>query len=347
VSVESVWYSDTRGARLARAALTPLSWLYRGGVALRNRLYDTGRLRAHDGGLPVISIGNLTVGGTGKTPVTAYVARVVRDEGHTPAVVLRGYGNDETRLHARLTPGAPVVADADRVRGIAEARRQGASVVVLDDAFQHRRAARCLDVVLVSADRWKDGLRLLPAGPLREPIASVRRARLVIVTRKAASLETARRVAERVRKIAGVNPTAIPVAIVSLVPEALVDWHDASRRVPIHELRGADVLAIAGIGDPSSFFAQLEESGATVTRRAFADHHAYTPAEAAELAGACARHKYCVTTEKDAVKLGPAWPAKGGTLWYVSQAVVVNDGGSLITAALRDALSRRFTQPAG
>lgn len=337
---QALWYGQARPLRWTRAALAPLSWLYRGGVAVRNRLYDSGTLRAHSASIPAISVGNLTVGGTGKTPVTAHIARELLAAGYRPAVVLRGYGGDETLLHARLNPGVAVIVNADRVAGIAEAARMGADVAVLDDGFQHRRAARALDIVLVSADQWLDDLKLLPVGPLREPIASVRRARLVIVTRKAVSLDAARRVAERLRRVACVGPSALRVVIVSLTPDALVDWRDSSRRIPMADLAGVPTLAVAGIGDPESFFAQLRASGARVTPRVFADHHAYGAGDVARLVADSAGHKYVITTEKDAVKLGPLWPAKGGALWYVSQAVVVNDGASLIPAALRDAMSR-------
>ena len=111
-------------------------------------------------------------------------------------------------------------------------------------------------------------------------------------------------------------------------------------RLPLESLRGASVLGIAGIGDPASFFAQLSRAGASVTPRRYRDHHAYTPSEVAELVAASAGHKYVVTTEKDVVKLGKLWPATGPMLWYLSQAVRLTEGASLVAAALAKTFKR-------
>ena len=161
--VERIWWGDDALARAARLALAPLEGAYRGVIALRGSLYDAGLLPARQTAVPAISVGNLSVGGTGKTPVAAFVASELRARGGKPAIVLRGYGGDEPLVHATLNPGVPVVVSPDRVAGVAEARVLGADVAVLDDAFQHRRAERWADVVLISADRWTDDRRLLPA----------------------------------------------------------------------------------------------------------------------------------------------------------------------------------------
>jgi tetraacyldisaccharide 4'-kinase len=146
--VEESWERDGALAK----GLAPLSWIFGAGVALRNRLYDAGILGSQSLGLPAVSVGNLSVGGTGKTPMSAWVAERLLELGKRPAVLLRGYGGgDEVLVHARLVPGALRVADPDRVRGAARARAEGAEVLILDDAFQHRRAQRDLDLVLVAA----------------------------------------------------------------------------------------------------------------------------------------------------------------------------------------------------
>src|SRR3954470_7648563 len=123
-------------------------------VGARDILYDAGWLPAAATSIPAVSIGNLTVGGTGKTPIAAWVARGLALRGAHPAVILRGYGDDEPLVHARLNPDIPVVTGADRVVTVNEAARRGADIAVLDDAFQHRRVQRMADLVLVSADRW-------------------------------------------------------------------------------------------------------------------------------------------------------------------------------------------------
>ena len=154
-------------------------------VRVRNALYDRGWLPARRAPLPVVSVGNLTVGGTGKTPVAAWIVRRLSERGHRPALVSRGYGRDELALHGRWNPAVPVVASPDRAGAAREAARRGADVAVLDDGFQHRRLARDADVVLLAAEERFPG-RMLPAGPYREPSRALRRADLIVVTRKAA-----------------------------------------------------------------------------------------------------------------------------------------------------------------
>src|SRR5205814_8266037 len=179
--VERVWFGDDILARAARVALAPSEALYRVSMGVREALYDAGVLATHDPVLPTLSVGNVTVGGTGKTPVAAWIATELIERGARPAIVLRGYGDDEPLVHARLNPTVPVIVAADRVQGIARARDAGATIAVLDDAFQHRQVSREADVVLVSADGWSPAPRLLPAGAVREPVAALRRATIVVV----------------------------------------------------------------------------------------------------------------------------------------------------------------------
>ena len=333
-AVERAWRGDGSGARLLRAALVPLSWLYAGVVRLRNAGYDRDWLPSHAGPIPAISIGNLSVGGTGKTPVSAWVAARLLARGARPAIVLRGYGDDEPRVHAILNPDVPVVVSPDRVSGIARAAAAGATVAVLDDAFQHRRARRAADVVLVSADGWHEPLRMLPAGPWREPLRALARATLVVVTRKAAPAERAALVRRRLREVA----PSLDAAVLHLVPDALRRTDGADSR-PLADLRGRRVLAIAAIGDPAAFAAQLAEAGATVTLRAFPDHHAFGTGEIEELAEAARTTEFAVCTLKDAVKLGTRWPADRVPLWYVSQRVVPEAGEEALERLLDGLLS--------
>lgn len=337
--VERVWYGDDAGARAARLALAPLELLYRGVVAARGALYAAGALRVHDTALPSVSVGNVSVGGTGKTPTAAWLAARLAELGAKPAIVLRGYGDDEPLVHRRLNPSVPVIVSADRVAGVLRAKAAGADVAVLDDAFQHRRARRTADIVLVSADGWSDHAHLLPAGPLREPLGALRRASLVIVTRKAASERDAEAVSAAVRAVA----PAVPQAVVHLAPAELVSL-DGEDRQPLSELLGRRVRALAAIGDPRAFVRQLEGAGAQVRAEFRPDHHHFGDEEIAAFARSVAPEEIAVCTLKDAVKLADRWPAAGVRLWYVSQHVVVERGSDAVDVLIH-ALLRARTQP--
>ena len=319
--LEEVWTGRGRRARAVRALLAPVEALYRAVVTTRGKLYDWRVFRSEDFSVPVLSIGNLSVGGTGKTPVAAWFARALLARSVKPGIVLRGYGGDETIVHQRLNESVPVIAAADRVRGIREAIAQGVDVVVLDDAFQHRRASRDVDIVLVNADAWSGAPRLLPAGPWREPLRSARRANLVIITRKMAERSTV----EDVRRALANAAPQVPVAVAHLAPGDLRSTA-TGQTLPLHVLAGADLTAIAAIAHPDSFFRQLTELGAVVRPHSFRDHHAFTLREARDLASSASNSDFVVCTLKDAVKLESLWPAEAGSLWYVSQRLRIEDG---------------------
>ena len=333
--VEIVWAGRGRRARAARAVLAPVEGLYRAIVTTRGKLYDWGVFRADNFSVPVLSIGNLSVGGTGKTPIAAWFAQRLSSKGAKPGIVLRGYGGDETIVHERLNAGVPVIAAADRARGIREAIAYGVDVVVLDDAFQHRRAARDADVVLVSADAWSGTPRLLPAGPWREPLRAARRANLAIITRKTAEKSTV----EDVRRALGSAAPRVPVATAYLAPGDLRSTA-TGQTLPLHVLRGADLTAIAAIAHPDSFFRQLTELGAVVRPHSFPDHHAFTHKEARDLSMRASSSDFVVCTLKDAVKLESLWPAEAGSLWYVSQRLRIEDGQEHIDRLLDALLTR-------
>ena len=316
-----LWTGTGISARVARAALYPLETAYGAAISARRTLYDRGLLRSHELSLPTVSIGNLTVGGTGKTPVAAWFVAQLRSRGARPAVVLRDYGGDEALVHGALNRGTLVITDADRVTGVRRARDQGADVAVLDDAFQHRRARRDADVVLVSADEWHGSRRLLPAGPWREPLSALRRATLVVVTRKATPIH----LFEEVWVAVGARAPSVPRAAARLAPAALVDAHSATD-YPLSSLAGTDIVAIAGIAGPAAFRRQLEELGARVRLHAFPDHYAYDVDDAVRLARKAAGTPMVVCTLKDAVKLAPVWPRGGPGLWYLSQQVILERG---------------------
>ena len=319
-----LWRSHDFLARFARVALAPAALAYRAALGVRS--WTMRLTEPVVPVIPVISVGNLTVGGTGKTPIAAWVVGELRAQGERPAVVLRGYhGGDEIEVHRRLNPDIPVIGDPDRVAGVARAAEQGATVAVLDDAFQHRRIARVSDIVLVSADAWNGSVRLLPAGPWREPLSALRRASVIIVTRKAADASQADTVAR------ALGPRDAPVAVARLTLGTLMTLGGEERSLAT--LKDATIHAVAGIGDAEAFFTQLRAAGARVTPHAYRDHHAFTQADASALAGAAAGLPV-VCTLKDAVKLERVWPRGAGPLWYVSLRVEFDRGREAVLASL-------------
>lgn len=332
--IERVWYEEGVLASVARLGLWPFARAFGAATWLRNRLYESGSLATAAAALPVISVGNLTVGGTGKTPFAAWLAARLSASA-VPAVALRGYGSDEVEVHRQLNPRIPVVVSADRTAAVREARARDADIVVLDDAFQHRRIDRAADIVLVSAEQVLRPRRLLPAGPWREPLSAASRADLLVVTRKSADDAETRHALGIVRDAV----PDVPVAVVHLRPDSLVDV--ASREaLPLDALRGASVMAIAAVGEPLAFRQQLEQLGARVTLHAFRDHHEFTGDEVAAIAAQVAPDGLAVCTLKDAVKLAGRWPARS-RLWYVSQQLVVEKGAEEIDRLLQRALAAR------
>jgi tetraacyldisaccharide 4'-kinase len=269
--------------------------------------------------------------------VAQWFAAQLAARGARPAILLRGYGNDEGLVHRALMPGAIVVENADRIAGANEAQRRGADMLVLDDAFQHRQVERSGDVVLISADAQEVSWPL-PAGPLREPFASVRRADLVIITQKAASDADVDRMVARVHDAA----PHVPIAVARLTSDELVEW--SSRRTsPLRAHAGTPVLAVSGVGDPGAFEKQLSNAGLTIFPARFDDHHPYSAADATNLIARVPQGGLVVCTLKDAVKLGPVWPRQAPSLWYVSQRVSLVRGAEFVAGLLDAALALRPT----
>lgn len=331
---------------LAGWLLAPLAVLYRGAIAVRNLYYDRAPGAVRPAGVPVISVGNLTVGGTGKTPMVIEIARRLRDAGRRPAVLTRGYRGraageaDEVRELRAALPDVPVLVDPDRVAGAAAARRlHAADCLVLDDGFQHRRLARDLDIVLVDALRPWGGGRLLPAGRLREPPASLGRAGLVVITRanQAEPAAVARISAEIARRAPGV-----PVAEAAVRADALVG--QGGEQLPPETLAGQRVLAVCGLGNPQTFERLVAGLGAdTCAVLNFADHQHYGRRELDRICAAAgaARAGLVVTTRKDWVKLAPLWAAGAPRLVRLEVRIDLRDGSAVLDALLRQALEGR------
>ena len=331
--IERIWRGDDALSRAARVALFPVEAGYRAVTSARGWMYEHELLSIERSKIPVVSIGNLSVGGTGKTPFTAWIASELLRRGQRPAVVLRGYGGDEVLVHQRLNPEIPVVVEARRADGIARAAQMGATVAVLDDAFQHRAAAREIDIALVAAEQWGGSHRLLPAGPWREPLSALRRASLVVITRKTADSSRVSAVSDAITREAPRVPQVVVRFSLSGLRSASDQSHQES--LSLASMAGRSVAAIAGIAEPNLFFEQLGGRGAIVVAHPFPDHHKYSSDDITHvLATSGARDALIVCTLKDAVKLAPIWPATAPSLWYVLQAIEVETGEDTLAELL-------------
>ncbi len=288
--------------------------------------------------LPTIAVGNLSVGGTGKTPLAALIAAYCLARGRTPGILLRGYGGDEPLVHRRLVPQAVVVANPDRAAGAVAARAQGAQVLVLDDAYQLLGVGRDLNIAVVSAESAAASPWLLPAGPWREGRDALGRADLIVVTRKCASAETAGALADQLGRSRRGGGGATPVCTARLAISHL-EGMQSGRRQELAVLAGRRVVAAAGIADPESFAQQLGAAGASVQLVAYQDHHAYRQVDLERLVRAAAGGDYVVITEKDAVKLRQRWPGSAAEPLVAVLAVHWERNGPALEHAVDAALA--------
>jgi tetraacyldisaccharide 4'-kinase len=328
-ALQRLWY----GPRWASLPLWPLGWLFRAGVAVRRALYRAGAMRAERVPVPVVVVGNLTVGGTGKTPVAAWLAGQLALRGHRVGVVLRGYGGrasgqprivtadsdpaevgDEAVLHALGGPRV-VVAGADRVAAAHRAAEAGAEVVVCDDGLQHLRLARDVEIAVVDASRGLGNGKLLPAGPLREPPGRLEHVDAVVLT-------------DRGRGHKAVVAWRGPLTVTARL--ALGDAVNlaSSERRPLDAFRGRALHAVAGIGHPEAFFDALRGADLAIESHALADHAALDPAALPFPAGATV-----LMTAKDAVKCRSF---AGADWWFVELTVGLDrtDAGALLALVL-------------
>lgn len=299
-----IWY----GHHPLGVVLAPLSWLYCLVVWLRRRGYRAGWFARRRLPVPVVVVGNLTVGGTGKTPAVLALAELLRARGWSPAIITRGYGGrgvdwpvvvpadaaadparlgDEPVLLARRS-GCPVVAGPDRVAAGLLALRQGrVDILLADDGLQHYRLYRDIEIALIDGERGLGNGRCLPAGPLRES-----RSRLTEV--------------DFVLTNGGPRKAGYRMA---LLPGAAVNLRDASLTRPIADFQGKPVFAVAAIGNPGRFFALLRDLGLAVQTRAYPDHHPFSAADLAEWPAGPV-----LMTEKDAVKCARF---AGDDVWFL------------------------------
>lgn len=327
-TVRWLWTSRRPDARIVRALLVPVAGLWSSTMRFRALAYRRGWFKTRALPLPAVAVGNLTVGGSGKTPLAGWIAGELIARGRRPAILLRDVGGDESAVHREALPGVIVVPDADRARGADVAMTAGADVLVLDDAFQRLNVGRDLNVCLISAETTRAVRWPLPAGPWREGLRALDRADLVIVTRKRADAETAARLAEQLRHRTG---TAVAVAHLALTTlRGLV----SGRPHPLAVLQGRRVVAASAIADPASFVAQIKQTGAQVQVATWNDHHAFRDEDLAWLAHAARRADWLVVTAKDAVKLRDRWPASVPEPLVAMLSIAWEAGESHIHAAL-------------
>jgi tetraacyldisaccharide 4'-kinase len=310
--------------RAATIALTPLSVLYGFGVRIRNGLYRRGIRKSLDVGVPVISVGNLTTGGTGKTPLVELLASRMAAQGSRVCVLTRGYGRDSHGrvvvsdnshiladvneagdepflLAENLCGRAAVVCDKHRVAAARWAiENLGAQIFVLDDAFQHQQIERTVNILTIDATNAFGNGKLLPAGILRETLAGMRRADCIVITRANESNEL-EQLRATINETAG--PTPIFISNIKLAEVRSLDPKSSAEEVTPGK---TPIAAFCGIGNPNSFFTLLRNEGFdSIYSRAFPDHHNYTQADVNQIVRESSARgaQALMTTTKDAVKL--------------------------------------------
>ena len=300
-------------ATIIRALLSCAELPYRTLMHLRNSLYDRQALKSHPLGRPTISVGNITAGGTGKTPVVSWLASRLLSSGQRPAILMRGYhssvgGSDEQMMLQQALRGVLVHADANRLAGAASviAQHHETTVFVLDDGMQHRRARRDVELVLINAIEPFGFGHVHPRGLLREPLAGLRRADALLLTHAAeVSPEKLDQLQKRLRRF-----SPAPIFHCDHVNDHLLnaDNNEAS----LDTLSQTPFLLFTGIGQPQSLVAQMQKLGGSQFRHAelFPDHHHYTPADLHKLTelSRTTGARMLLTTEKDFVKLRPLLP---------------------------------------
>ena len=305
-------------------------------MAWRRFNYRCGWTKSFAVDVPVISVGNLTTGGTGKTPMVAWIIRELQAQGARPAVVTRGYkareGKSDEAEMLSASCGCPVIVNADRVAGAKTAVIAGANVVVLDDGFQHCRLRRDVDVVLIDATNPFGYDNVLPRGMMRERPQALKDAHFVIITRcDQVPAEELRRIR---RKVVRCNRKAEILCAVHR-PKVLVD--PQGEELDPTELLGKRVLGFCGVGNPESFFTTLRDSGTELVGRIAYDDHAAYSEQTVEQVNQLARDvdaEWLITTEKDGVKLAGLNFQR--PLWQLQVQMHLTQGAFALRSKLND-----------
>ncbi|MBU2591053.1 MAG: tetraacyldisaccharide 4'-kinase [Nitrospinota bacterium] len=355
-SVKSVMYGDAEDKTPVSSLLKGGSIVYGGAVSLRSSLYSRGVLRVKKLPKPVISIGNLTVGGTGKTPAVIMVAERLLKMGKKPVILSRGYkregGNastivsdgdtlladrryagDEPYMIAKRLKGVPVVVGSNRfASGLLALERFEVNVFILDDGFQRIQLHRDLNILLIDSKNPFGNGHLLPRGILREPIEAAARADIIILTKCDSDSVS----------IPPQIPNHIPIALSATTISKLISVSNGETQ-PIEIIKGKKVAAFCGIGSPESFADSLKDAGAEVLIfKSFPDHHAYSSNDINEILSEAVVEgvDYLVTTEKDSVKLSKNIRA-AVPLLFVSIDMTLLKGGDSLNAAIRNIFSSK------
>lgn len=280
---------------------------YSTAIGLRTLLYSKGLLKTHRAGAKVISIGNITVGGTGKTPLVIWLCNLLQQKNVRCAILTRGYRTtqdrqDEPAILSESCPQAKVIVNPDRVAGAAEAvDKFGAQVLIMDDGFQHLRLARDLDIVTLDATRPFGYGRLLPAGLLREPITALARADAVVITRCDQVKET--ELAELEQKLQQINSNMI---IARSIHAPICAKSTKNKEINLESLKNKKVLVFCGIGNPQAFLNTIDALGCNVVDcRVYNDHHFYNFDDVANIYEQATRSRVelILTTQKDWTKI--------------------------------------------
>lgn len=349
-----------------RRFLAPLGCVYGAGMRLRQQAYDCGLFARHTSPVPVICIGNLSLGGTGKTPMVAHTAALLRDGGFRPAVVSRGYGRphqgdfllvsdgkrvlagpddagDEPALLASMLTGVAVGVCADRHRAISMLAEQSlCDCVVLDDGFQHLRLRRDADIVLLDSTRRLADMRVFPAGTLRERPEGLRRASAVVHT-KLNSHGMPNYAGENGEAVSRLAPGVSQFGAEFLIDGLQEGLDGGAARLPIEWLRGRKVMVFAGVANPTILYAGLRAAGAEVLEYPLRDHARFSAAMLSEIMARAERAgcSAAVATAKDAVKLSNlADSCRGMSLFIVHQKVELSDAagyGQVVLGAVKRA----------
>ncbi|MFC1738586.1 tetraacyldisaccharide 4'-kinase [Planctomycetota bacterium] len=302
------------GASFLRSFLGFCSPFYEIVIRVRNVFYNNGWLQTHCIAQPVISIGNITVGGTGKTPVVIYLSNWLTAKGIKVVILTRGYKaaqnsklksqnhSDEPAIIAESCPEAGLIVNADRVAGAAEAvNKYGAQVLLLDDGFQHRRLGRDVDIVTIDAMQPFGYGKLLPAGFLREPVSEIKRADAVIITRSdSVSISELNKIKEQLQAVK-------PDIITATSKHSAVCIKDAAHtEISIEQLKGKRVFAFCGIANPDAFMETITKLGAKLTgSKIYNDHHSYTNNDITDIRKQSkdSKAELILTTQKDWTKI--------------------------------------------
>lgn len=338
----SLMKDESKGpaASVLKTVLAVLAFFYGIGIRLVDAGYVSGLRKVHKAPVPVVSVGNLTLGGTGKTPFTVFAAGHFSAEGKSPAVLIRGYGKDENRMLREELPGVPVYSGQDRVANSLAAAKDGYGVIVLDDGFQHRRLDRDLDIVLVDGVFLFGNGELVPRGTLREPVSALERADIIVVTRSE-RIDEARK--NEIMSYLSEVSKGKPVVTATHKASFLTDVTGAV--YALGTLSARKVCLVAGIADPGYFAATVEGCGALIAARIdHFDHHAYTQADVRAMADTCAANgaEVIVTTKKDIVKLRELDLAGiEDKLFILNVKMEITEGKEKLVAGLNSVFSRK------